>query len=364
LPSIRADRSESAVKRGEMLFHSLCIECHGGPGGRATGKHLAEIPPFLGTFYSANLAHPERGVHRRTDGVIARTLRTGVLPDGRFSVVMSGFTNLGDADVAALLGYLRSKPPELEPAGTDQPVSKVSLVGELILTLIAGAKVEERLAAIPVPKKAVTLEYGRYMTQVMDCAGCHTDGFSADKLDHPQAFAGGFELADPTGVAIWSKNITADDETGIGRWSLDDFERAVARGITPEGYLVRKPMPLFARLDRTDVEAIYRFLRSRPKVQHSNVAGGHPLQKARPNDTPEQLFVKVGCSACHGKGAPFRDKIRGALTKSDADVAAWILDPQAIKPGSSMPSFEQALDRAQAEGLAKYVKALANESGS
>lgn len=363
-PGIRADRSEAAVKRGEMLFQSLCIECHGGSDGRATGKHLAEIPAFLGTFYSANLAHPERGVHRLSDGELARTLRTGVLADGSFSPVMSSFTALGDSDVAALLGYLRSKPPELEPAGNTQPATRISVAGQLILTLVAGARVEETVRAIPVPVKAPTVEYGRYMAQAMDCVGCHTDGFSSAKMDHPGAFAGGFELTDPTGAAIWSKNITPEPETGIGRWSLDDFERAVTRGITPQGYLVRKPMPLFARLDRTDIEAIYRFLHTVPQVRRANTPGGHPLQQAKPSDTPERLFVNVGCAACHGKGAPFSDKIRGALGKSDAEVAAWILDPQSQRPGSSMPSFQHALDRTQAEGLAKYVKALANTNGS
>lgn len=363
-PAISADRSVLGVKRGEMLFQSLCIECHGGPNGRATGKHLPEIPAFLGTFYSANLAHPERGVHRRSDGELARTLRSGVLPDGSFSPVMSGFTKLGDADVAAVLGYLRSKPPELEPFGESQPASKVSLVGQLIFTVMAGAKVDEKVRTVPVPRKAPTVEYGRYMAEVMDCVGCHTEGFSAQKLEHPAALAGGFEFTDPTGTAIWSKNITADDDSGIGRWSVDDFERAVTRGLNPQGYLVRKPMPLFARLDRTDIEAIYRFLRSMPKVQRPNVPGGHPLQKPRPSDSPEQLFVNVGCSACHGKSAPYRDKLRGALGKSDAEVADWILDPQSRKPGSSMPSFQHALARAQAEQLARYVKAIASASGT
>lgn len=360
-PAIAADRSGSGVKRGEMLFQSLCIECHGGSDGRATGKHLAEIPAFLGTFYSANLADPERGVQRRSDGELARTLRTGVLPDGSFSPVMSGFTVLGDADVAAILGYLRSRPPELEPAGARQPASKLSLVGELIITLVAGAKVEEKAAPIPVPKKAPTVEYGRYMVQVLDCVGCHTEGFSASKLEDAGAFAGGFELTDPTGTTIWSKNITPDDETGIGRWSVDDFERAVTRGITPHGYLVRKPMPLFARLDRTDVEAIYRFLRGVPKVHRPNQPGGHRLQRATPNDSPEQLFVNVGCAACHGQSGPYRDKIRGAAAKSEAEIAAWILDPQAFKPGSNMPSFQHALAPAQAQELAKYVKRLVND---
>jgi mono/diheme cytochrome c family protein len=362
-PSIRADPSAAAVRRGEMLFQSLCVECHGGADGRATGKYLAEVPAFLGTFYSANLAHPEHGVHRRSDGEIARTLRTGVLPDGSFSPVMTTFAALSDRDIAAILGYLRSRPPELEPAGTAQPRSEVSLVGELILTVVAGAAVDEHAAPVPMPEKAVTVEYGRYMAQVLDCVGCHTAGFSSDKMAHREALAGGFEFTDPTGTPIWSKNITLDPVTGIGRWSVDGFERAVTRGITPDGYLVRKPMPLFARLDRTDIEALYRFLQSMPKVQRHNQPGGSALQRAQPNDPPERLFVSVGCATCHGNGAPFRDKIRSAAGKTDAEVAAWILDPQAFKPGSSMPSFEHALDRAQAERLAKYVKTLAAASG-
>lgn len=362
-PAIAADGSVEGIKRGEMLFQSLCIECHGGADGRATGKHLEEIPAFLGTFYSANLAHPEHGVHRRSDGELARVLRAGILPDGRFSAPMSGFSGLADQDIAAILGYVRSRPPALEPAGTAQPRSEVSLLGALILTLVSGVDVQMHAPKVPMPKKAPTVEYGRYMARVMDCVGCHTEGFSHAKMEHPRAFAGGFEFTDPTGTPIWSKNITLDPETGIGRWSLDDFERAVTRGITPDGFLVRKPMPLFARLDRTDVEAIYRFLQSMPKVHNPNRPGGHPLRKARPDDSPEQLFVNVGCAACHGEGAPFRDKLLGAVNKPDADVAAWILDPQASKPGSPMPSFQNALDRAQAERLAKYVKTLARAPG-
>ena len=358
-PPVVADTSEPGVLRGQMLFQSLCIECHGGPDGRATGKRLDEVPAFLGTFYSANLAHSEQGMHKRSDGEIARVLRFGVLPDGRLSPIMNGFGKLGDADVAAILGYLRSAPPELVPSGELQPRSQVSLVGGLILTLSAGLDVDAPVSGVPVPEKAPSVEYGRYMVQVMDCVGCHTEGFSSTKLDHPQAFAGGFAFTDSTGAEIWSKNITMDEDTGIGRWSVDDFERAVTRGITRDGYLVRRPMPLFSRFDRTDVEAIYRFLQTMPRVERPNTAGGHPLQKARPGDSPETLFVSLGCSACHGETAPFRDRISGALAKSDAEIAAWILDPQAIKPGAAMPSFQHAINRKQAERLARYVKDVA-----
>ncbi len=363
LPAIAADRSAAGVARGELLFESLCIECHGGADGRATGKRLDEVPAFLGTFRSANLAHPRQGVHTRGDGELARVLRSGVLPDGRLSPAMSGFSHLGDADVAAILGYLRSRPPALAPGGEAQPPSRLSIAGAVILTYVAGVKPRASRSVVPVPPKGPTVEYGRYMAQAMDCVVCHTAGFGADKLRHAEAFAGGFELVDPTGAKIWTKNITMDEETGIGRWSVDDFERAVTRGVTPAGYLVRKPMPLFARLDRTDVEAIYRFLQTVPKIRRPNQPGGHPLEKPAAGDSAEALFVKVGCASCHGDAAPHRDKILPARGKPDADVAAWILDPQAKKPGSIMPSFAHTIDRAQAERLARFVKELARKRG-
>lgn len=359
-PPIEADRSPEGVARGEMLFQSLCMECHGS-GGRAIGKRLDELPSFLGTFHSANLAHPEHGVARRTDGQIARVLRYGVLPDGKLSGVMNGFGALGDADVAAILGYMRSGAPAFAPGGDVQPASRPSLVGKLLLTWVGGVNVDRPASGVVVPKKAPDAEYGRYMARVMDCVGCHTDGFGEDKMHDPQAFAGGFELVDPTGAKIWTKNITMDEATGIGRWTVDDFERAVTRGIAPTGHMVRKPMPLFSRLDRTDVEAIWRFLQTMPKVKKANVPGGHPLQKAKSDDPPEVLFVSLGCVACHGDAGPHRDAILGALHRPDGDVASWILDPQAQKPGSPMPSFKGAIDRAQAEALARYVKALAKK---
>ncbi|MET0594452.1 MAG: c-type cytochrome [Polyangiaceae bacterium] len=362
-PPIVADRSPQAVARGEMLFQSLCMECHGGTDGRATGKSLEEIPAFLGQFWSANLAHPEHGVHTKSDGKIARVLRNGVLPDGSLSVVMNGFGHIGDADVAALLGYMRSGSPPFVPGGDVQPRTQVSLLGAMIVTYVSRISAEAPASGVIVPAKAADVTYGKYMATVMDCVGCHTDGFGSDKMNEEGRFAGGFELTDPTGAKIYTKNITFDEATGIGKWSLADFERAVTRGARPDGYLVRKPMPLFSRLDHTDVSAIYAFLRTVPAVHRENRVGGHPLEKARPSDPPQVLFDKLGCSACHGDKAPYRNQIAGALGKPDADVAAWILDPQATKPGSPMPSFRDAIDSAQAETLARYVKELASRRG-
>lgn len=355
-PPIVADRSPTGVARGELLFHSICLECHGGPDGRPTGKHLDEVPKFLGDFYSANLAHPTQGVRKLSDGQIARAIRHGVLPDGRLSPAMSSFSAIGDADVAAILGYMRSSTPVFDPAGEAQPHTKLTITGALVITYAASLQVRGQASGVPVPPKAPSVEYGRYMVEVLDCATCHTEGFGDDKMHEPNAFAGGFDLVDPTGAKIWSKNITPDEATGIGKWSVDDFERAVGRGVTPDGYLVRRPMPLFSRLDRTDIEAIYAYLRTVPKVVRPNTVGGAPLQKPSVNDPPELLFTNLGCITCHGPNGPHRDKLTNAAARSDEQIAEWILDPQASKPGSAMPSFKTVLTKDQALGLARYAK--------
>lgn len=362
-PAIAADRSAAGLERGEFLFQSICAECHSDSEGRAIGKPLFEVPAFLGKFYSANLAHPEHGVHRRSEAELARVLRFGILPDGRLSPVMSVFGKLGDEDVAALIGYMHSGAPEFTPGGAEQPHTELSLVGRLILTYVAGTRVDPTASRVVTPPKAPTVEYGRYMAHIMDCASCHTEGFAADKAEGPGAFAGGFELTDPTGTGIWTKNITFDEDTGIGRWSVDDLERALTRGVTPDGMLVRKPMPLFARFDRTDVEALYAFLQALPRVTKPNRSGGHPLQPARPDDSAEALFVNVGCATCHGEQALYREQLRGALDKPIAEVAAWILEPQAIKQGSIMPAFKHVIDEAQARELARYVKQIMTQPG-
>lgn len=362
-PPIVADRSPAGVARGELLFHSICLECHGGSDGRATGKLLPEVPSFLGTFRSANLAHPVTGVRNRSDGKIARAIRHGVTAEGRLSPVMNGFESIGDADIAAILGYMRSDTPVFAPAGETQPPTELSIAGAVVLTYVAKMGIHAPHSGVAVPPKGPNAEYGRYMARVLDCVTCHTDGYGDDKMHDPQAFAGGFQLTDPTGAKIWTKNITFEEQTGIGRWKVDDFERAVTHGVTPDGYIVRKPMPMFSRLDRVDVEALYAFLATMPKVHHPNTPGGAPLQKAGKNDPPELLFTNLGCVTCHGDGGPHKDKLLAAIPKSDDVVADWILDPQAAKPGTAMPSFKTMIDREQALALARYAKGRAAAQG-
>jgi alcohol dehydrogenase (quinone), cytochrome c subunit len=97
------------------------------------------------------------------------------------------------------------------------------------------------------------VEEGRYLAVAGDCAACHTapDG---------QPFAGGLSIASPIGN-IYSTNITPDHDTGIGAYSLDDFDRAIRHGIVRTGGTLypAMPYPSYARISDHDVSALYAF---------------------------------------------------------------------------------------------------------
>lgn len=95
---------------------------------------------------------------------------------------------------------------------------------------------------------------GAYLARVGDCVACHTAG--------PQAplFAGGVPLNSPFGK-IYSANITPDPVNGIGRYTLDDFTRAVRDGIDKDGDRLypAMPYPSFTRITDEDIRALYTY---------------------------------------------------------------------------------------------------------
>ena len=110
-------------------------------------------------------------------------------------------------------------------------------------------------------RSADLLTRGRYLTQVADCEVCHT------KSDG-QAFAGGRAFPTPFGV-LYSPNITADRETGIGTWSDSDFLRAVHRGLAKDGTRLYPAFPYesYTLIADDDVRAIKAYLFSLPTAR-------------------------------------------------------------------------------------------------
>jgi mono/diheme cytochrome c family protein len=95
---------------------------------------------------------------------------------------------------------------------------------------------------------------GRYLAAAADCAACHTAPGGAP-------YAGG--LAMPSGFGtIYATNITPDPDDGIGRWSAEEFWRALHDGIRRDGQQLYPAMPYtsYRGMTRPDADAIYAYV--------------------------------------------------------------------------------------------------------
>jgi mono/diheme cytochrome c family protein len=141
------------------------------------------------------------------------------------------------------------------------PLSRRRLQAVLLcfgLALLAGNAVAQTSAADLVAR-------GAYLARAGDCVSCHT-------APGGQPYAGGYQLDTPFGYLL-SPNITPDGATGIGRWSADDFWRALHQGVNQRGQDMYPVMPFdfYTRVTREDSDAIYAYLRSLPAVSNAVV---------------------------------------------------------------------------------------------
>jgi mono/diheme cytochrome c family protein len=358
-PAVTADRTEAGVARGAVLFHASCEVCHRPAfGTRASGALMAEVPEWLGSFYAPNLtSHSTAGIGALSDGAIARMIRFGVNREGRFGPMPN--YGMSDADLAAVIGFLRSDDPLFAPDPQSTPRSRLSLAGKAALAAAGMFSPPERpVSGIIAPPPAPSVAYGRYLADsVYQCGDCHTAGMDPDKTQGPDAYAGGAEMTNATGQTIYSPNLTKDDKTGIGLWTRDAFARAIRDGIRPDGSALGYPMPHFRGARELEVDALYAYLRSLP-ARSNSVPGQTRNEVHAPKPTesaPEQLFVQLGCAGCHGPGARYQDKLAHASRKPLSDVARWIRNPEAFLPGTSMPTFAAVLDEASALKLASWI---------
>jgi mono/diheme cytochrome c family protein len=121
------------------------------------------------------------------------------------------------------------------------------------------------------------IEHGRYLATAADCGACHSPRGGPP-------FSGSVPLASPIGT-IYSVNITPDRETGIGSWSLDDFEHTLRHGFTKKGLTVypAMPYPSYAVMSDEDITAMYAYF----------MHAVEPVRSRRPpNEIPWPLSMR------------------------------------------------------------------------
>jgi mono/diheme cytochrome c family protein len=101
---------------------------------------------------------------------------------------------------------------------------------------------------------------GAYLAKAADCEVCHT-------AEDGPPYAGGRAFKTQFGT-LYSPNITADSETGIGDWSDADFIRAVHKGVAKDGSHLYPAFPYesYTLIADDDVRAIKAYLFSLPAV--------------------------------------------------------------------------------------------------
>src|ERR1700722_6928492 len=94
---------------------------------------------------------------------------------------------------------------------------------------------------------------GEYVARLADCVACHSTPGS-------EPFVGGLKMGTPMGV-LYSTNITPDPDTGIGRYTLAEFDNAVRRGVARDGHRLypAMPYPSYVGLTDEDVRKLYGY---------------------------------------------------------------------------------------------------------
>lgn len=194
-------------------------------------------------------------------------------------------------------------------------------------------KKAETAGTVKTDSTAIVLERGSYLANnVAACMDCHSkrdfSKFSGPVI--PGTEGGGGDLFDEKlGLPgkIYAKNITPDNETGIGTWTDEDIIKAVTQGISKKGDTLfpLMPYPHYNRMAKDDLLSIIAYLRTLKPIRNKITARQlmMPIAMAYPGPAlqasidanvrpPESDKVKYGeylvnmadCGTCHSPLTP------------------------------------------------------------
>jgi mono/diheme cytochrome c family protein len=256
------------VARGKYLTTIAgCIDCHTplGPDGKSdltkafSGGYLFDLGP-TGKLFTKNLtSDKETGLGNWTDDQIKIAIRTGVEKDGTHLFPVMPyiiFNNMADADVDAIVAYLRTLPA----ISNKVPERQLNIPAEALPNI-------PLRTGIVAPDPSDAAARGTYLLRaIIPCTDCHTpvDPNTGQPIME-KYLAGGQPYEGPWGI-IYGGNITPDKATGIGNWSDDDIKRVLHEGVLPSSQNYRRvivmPWYLWTTLTDQDTTAIIYYLRN------------------------------------------------------------------------------------------------------
>ena len=236
----------AAVARGQHLAESVspCIGCHTPNLG---GDYLINDPSFV-VLPAPNLTAGKGGIGASyADENWVRAIRHGVGKDGRALLVMPShwFNHMNDADLGALIAYLKTVAPVDNELPHRQPAFLPTVLVALGVFPLAPELIAKNDPRVDVPA-GPTAAYGEYLSYIAACRDCHGVNL-----------AGGVDPNAPMGP-----NLTPGG--GFALYQEADFIQAIRTGQAPGGRTFAEDMPWIEYNGMTDDElkALFAYLKA------------------------------------------------------------------------------------------------------
>jgi hypothetical protein len=258
IPNVVRSTDAAVLARGKHLVEAMypCVvsKCH---GSDLSGGEPIPMGP-VATFTGPNISAAGLGA-AYSDGELARLLKHGIKKDGRSLRFMpvQDFGWMPDADIAAMISYLRTFPGVDRPNGTTviKPLGKVLDRREQFPLDVARHIDHSMTEVIPAPEP--TVKYGSFVGRL--CTGCHGDHLSGGRLPGSPP-----EIPTPA-------NLTPHD-SGMAGYTFEQFDEVLVKGVKRNGQKLDKFMPIdaFGKMDDTEKHALFAYLQSLPPTPFGN----------------------------------------------------------------------------------------------
>ena len=342
-----------------------CEACHTAPGGRPfAGGRTLETP--FGKLLTPNIT-PDRetGIGAWTSGQFVRAMQGGINAEGKhlypaFPYVY--FTRARTDDVLAIRTYLDS----LEPVRNAVQANQLPFPFDIRTGLIGWNALFFKPGRFePQAGKSAEWNRGAYLVQgLAHCGACHTakNELGGDEAD--KSLQGGL-------LQGWyAPNLTGDERTGLGSWSVEDVVAYLRSGhnafAAASGPMAEVVSYSTQHLNEPDLRAIAVYLKNQPGQ------GGARVQQVAAQD-PRLVAGKAvyadRCSGCHrsdGTG------LAGLIPRLSGAPAIQALEPdnliRVVLEGArsvattdaptapAMPAFGWVLNDRQIAAVTTYIR--------
>ena len=270
------------LANGEYMFWAGgCSSCHAAQG--ATGDDLLKlgggrvIKSDFGDFNVPNISPDATGIAGWTTLDLVNAMKRGVGPDGEHlypAFPYTSYQRMRFEDIIDLKAYLDTLPAVANAVPETALAFPFSLrrgIGLWQLLYVDGE------TFVPDSAASEAVNRGAYLTEGPGhCSQCHS----------PRGFDGGiiaakaYSGAPLTGGEGSSPNITPDNETGIGTWSITEIVAMMKTGFLPDFDVVGGEMAEvqrnLAKLTADDQTAMAEYLKTLPAIpsQYKATQGG------------------------------------------------------------------------------------------